>query len=142
MIPQKHPSGEQRMTSPGAFDRELELRLASRLMDVLIRAGLVLALVMLCYRVFAPFLTLTVWALILAVTLYPVHRATADKLNGRQGVSATLLVLLGIALLVVPTAVLTISMGDTAQEFIRDVQSNSLEIPRPPESVATWPLVG
>jgi predicted PurR-regulated permease PerM len=130
------------MTSPGTFDRELEQRLASRLMDVLIRAGLVLALVMLCYRVFAPFLTLTVWALILAVTLYPVHRATADKLNGRQGVSATLLVLLGIALLVVPTAVLTISMGDTVQHFIRDVQSNSLEIPRPPESVATWPLVG
>jgi hypothetical protein len=72
-------------------------------MDVLIRAGLVLALAMLCYRVFAPFLTLTVWALILAVTLYPLHRAIADKLNGRQGVSATLLVLLGIVLLVAPT---------------------------------------
>ena len=130
------------MTSPGTFDRELEQRLASRLMDVLIRAAVILALVMLCYRVFAPFLTLTVWALILAVTLYPLHRAIADKLNGRQGVSATLLVLLGIALLVVPTAVLMNSLGDTVQDFIRNVQSNSLEIPRPPDSVATWPLVG
>src|SRR6516165_7678267 len=130
------------MTSPGAFDRELEQRLASRLMDVLIRAALVLALVLLCYRVFAPFLTLTVWALILAVTLYPLNRAIADKLNGRQGASATLLVLLGIALLVVPTAVLMNSLGDTVQDFIRNVQSNSLEIPRPPDSVSTWPLVG
>src|SRR5215472_12732456 len=126
------------MTSPVTF--ELEQRLASRLMDVLIRAGLVLALVMLCYRVFAPFLTLTVWGLILAVTLYPLHRAIADKLNGRQGLSATLLVLLGIALFVVPTAVLMSSLGDTVQEFILDVQSNSLEIPRPPDSVATWPF--
>src|SRR5215471_6657986 len=125
MIPRKNPSAEQRMTSPGTFDRELEQRLASRLMDVLIRAGLVLALVMLCYRVFAPFLTLTVWGLILAVTLYPLHRAIADKLNGRQGLSATLLVLLGIALFVVPTAVLMSSLGDTVQEFILDVQSNS-----------------
>jgi predicted PurR-regulated permease PerM len=130
------------MTSPSSFDRELEQRLASRLMDVLIRAGLILALALLCYRVFAPFLTLTVWALILAVTLYPLHRAIADKLNGRQGIAATLLVLLGIVLLVVPTAVLMNSLGDTVQDFIRDVQSNSLQIPPPPDSVAGWPLVG
>ena len=38
---------------------------------------------MLVYRVLEPFLTLTVWALIIAVTLYPLHRAIADKLNGR-----------------------------------------------------------
>ena len=130
------------MSSPGAFDRELEERLSSRLMDVLIRAGLVLAVVMLCYRVFAPFLTLTIWALILAVTLYPLHRTIADKLNGRQGVSATVLALLGLVLLVAPTAVLMSSLGDTVQEFIRDVQSNSVEIPPPPASVAAWPLVG
>src|SRR6516164_5639513 len=116
------------MTSPVWFDRELEQRLASRLMDVLIRAGLVLALAMLCYRVFAPFLTLTVWALILAVALYPLHRAITNKLNGRQGVSATLLALLGITLLVVPTAVLMSSLGDSVQEFISDVQSNSVKI--------------
>ena len=130
------------MTSPTKPDPELEKRLASRLLDVLIRAGVIVAVVILCYRVFAPFLTLTVWALILAVTLYPLHRAIADKLNGRQGLSATLLVLLGIALLVAPTAVLMSSLGDTVQDFIRNVQSNSLEIPRPPDSVSTWPLVG
>jgi predicted PurR-regulated permease PerM len=80
--------------------------------------------------------------LILAVTLYPLHRTIAHKLNGRQGVSATLLALLGIVLLVAPTAVLMNSLGDAVQEFIRDVQSNSIEIPQPPASVAAWPLVG
>ena len=42
--------------------------LERRLLDVLIRAGLILALVMLCYRVLSPFLVLMVWALILAIT--------------------------------------------------------------------------
>jgi predicted PurR-regulated permease PerM len=130
------------MASLDTLDRELEQRLSSRLMDVLIRAGLVLAVVLLCYRVFAPFLTLTAWALILAVTLYPLHRAVAGKLKGRQGVSATLLALLGIVLFVAPTAVLMNSLGDTVQQFIRDVQSNSVEIPPPRASVAAWPLVG
>ena len=123
-------------------DRKLGKRGTSRLLDVFIRAGLILAVVILCYRVFAPFLTLTVWAVILAVTLYPLHQAIARRLNGRQGLSATLLVILGIALFVVPTAVLMSSLGDTVQDFIKSVQTNSIVIPQPPDGIATWPLVG
>ena len=70
------------MTSP---DIELERRIASCLMDVLIRAGLILALALLCYKIFSPFLTLMVWALILAVTLYPLHQMLAAKMGGRAG---------------------------------------------------------
>src|SRR6516162_4121985 len=123
------------MPQPATPDRELEKRLASRLLDVLIRAGLIVGVAILCYRVFAPFLTLTIWAVILSVTVYPLHRIIASKLNGRQWLSATLLTLLGVALLVVPTAVLMYSLGDTLQDFIKGVQTNSLEIPPPPDSV-------
>ena len=130
------------MPQPATPDRELEKRLASRLLDVLIRAGLIVGVAILCYRVFAPFLTLTVWAVILAVTVYPLHRTIASKLNGRQGLSATLLTLLGITLLVVPTAVLMGSLGDTLEDLIKGVQTNSIKIPPPPDSVAAWPLVG
>ena len=120
----------------------LEKRFASRLLDVFIRAGLIFAVVILCYWVFAPFLRLTVWGLILAVTLYPLHRLLAGRMNGRQGIAATLLVLLGIALLVAPTAVLMNSLGDTVQDIITRVQTNTVEVPPPPDRVAAWPLVG
>ena len=52
------------------------------LLDVLIRAGLILAMVALCYQVFSPFLTLMIWAIILAVTLYPMHQYLASKMGG------------------------------------------------------------
>jgi len=65
------------MTSQDKFDGKPARTETSAQMDLFIRAGLILALVMLCYQVFAPFLTLMVWALILAVTLYPLHRALA-----------------------------------------------------------------
>ena len=84
------------MNIPSQSDRELEQRLASPLLDVLIRAGLILTMAMLCYQVFSPFLTLMVWALILAVTLYPLHQALASKIGGKQGLAATLLVVVGI----------------------------------------------
>ena len=123
-------------------DHGLEERFASRLLDVLIRAGLVLAVAVLCYRVFAPFLTLTVWGVILAVTLYPLNSMIARRLKVRQGTAATLLVLVCIAVLVVPTAVLMNSLGDTVQDFIARVQTNTVEIPAPPDRVADWPIVG
>ena len=114
----------------------------SGLLDVLIRAGLILALTMLCYQVFAPFLTLMVWALILAVALYPMHQYLASKIGGKQGLAATIVVLLGVTLIIVPTAVLMSSLGDSVHQLIIDVQEHTLEIPPPPEAIATWPLVG
>ncbi len=123
-------------------DPEFEDRIASRFLDVLIRAGLILALVALCYQVFSPFLTLMAWALILAVTLYPLQQAMAGRMGGREGLASTLLVVLGVVLIVVPTALLMNSLGDSIHRLIHDVQTNSLAIPPPPASVGDWPIVG
>src|SRR5262249_16751727 len=130
------------MNIPSQPDQELEQRLASPLLEVLIRAGLILVMVMLCYQVLSPFLTLMVWALILAVTLYPLHQSLASKLGGKQGLAATLLVVVGIVLVIVLTAMLLSSLGDSVQQLVHDVQSNALKIPAPRPGVATWPIVG
>jgi predicted PurR-regulated permease PerM len=130
------------MNDPTRPDDELDQRVVGRLLDVLIRAGLILALALLCYRIFSPFIVLMTWALILAVTLYPLHRALAGRLGGSQGWAATLITLLGITLIVAPTAVLVSSTGDSVHRVINTVQQDSLEIPPPRASVAEWPLVG
>ena len=92
------------MTDPEPSDRPLQdQRFEGRLLDVLIRAGLVLVLAMLCYRIFSPFLVLMVWALILAVTIYPLHQWLAAGMGGRQGWAATSITVLGVVLIVSPT---------------------------------------
>ena len=123
-------------------DPATEKRLARLLLDVLIRAGLILALVMLCYRVFSPFLVLMVWALILAVTLYPFHQWLATRMGGRTGWAATLITVLAVTLIVAPTAVLLSSIGDSVHRLIDGVQQNTLQIPPPRPGVAAWPVVG
>ena len=65
-------------------------------MDVLIRAALIGALAVLCYQVFSPFLTLMVWSIILAVTLYPLHQWLARKVGGKQWLASTILVIVGL----------------------------------------------
>ena len=123
-------------------DPAYEKRVARLLLDVLIRAGMTLALVMLCYRVFAPFLVLMVSALILAITLYPLHRLLAARMGGRAGLAATLIAVLGVALIVAPTAVLLNSVGDSVHHLIGEVQHNTLQVPPPKPGVAEWPVVG
>src|SRR5262249_38879373 len=130
------------MNIPSQPDQELEQRLASPLLDVLIRAGLILVMAMLCYQVLAPFLTLMVWALILAVTLYPLHQALSSKIGDKHGLAPTLLVVVGIVLIVVPTPMLLSSLGDSVQHLTHAVQHNTLEIPAPRPDIATWPVVG
>jgi hypothetical protein len=71
------------MNTPQASDHEFEQRVASRLLDVLIRAGLILALVMLCTGY--TFLTLMVWALILAVTLCPLNGCLRTNSGAKPG---------------------------------------------------------
>jgi predicted PurR-regulated permease PerM len=130
------------MNAPYKPNLDLEQRLSRRLLDVFIRAGLVFALAMLCYRIFAPFLSLMAWALILAVTLYPAHQKLAHRMREKQGIAATLLVTVGIVLIGVPTALLMASLGDSVQEFIGSIRSNTLQIPAPSPKVATWPIIG
>jgi len=123
--------------------REAELeRGSSSLLEVFIRAGLIFALAVLCYQVFAPFLTLMVWAVILAVALYPLQQFLAAKTGGKQGLAASLIVILGVVLIIGPTAILMSSLGDSVQQLVHDVQNDALEIPAPPDSVAGWPVVG
>src|SRR4030095_10974763 len=130
------------MSTPGQPDYEFEKRIASRLLDVLIRAGLIGVLAVLCYVVFAPFLTLMVWALILAITLYPLHRSLARRIGGRQGLAATIVVITGGLLIVTPAALLMNSFGSSIHDLVRAVQGNTLEIPAPRQGVEEWPLVG
>src|SRR4030095_2364549 len=128
------------MSAPYTPDLELEKRLSGRLMDVFIRAGLVFALAVLCYQIFSPFLALMVWALILAVTLYPAHQKLARKMGNKQGLAATTLVLIGLVLIGVPTGLLMFEVGDSVHQFIGSVRDHTLQVPAPAAAVAHWPV--
>jgi predicted PurR-regulated permease PerM len=128
----------------GAYklDLELEQRLSRKLLDTFIRAGVIFVMAMLCYRIFSPFISLMAWSVILAVTLYPAHQKLARRMRGKQGLAATLLVLVGIVLIGVPTALLMASLGESLQHLVASVRDGSIKIPAPSPGVAAWPLVG
>jgi len=130
------------MIAPREPDHELEDRLARRLLDVFIRAGLVLALVLLCYHIFSPFMTMMLWALILAITIYPLHQMLAARIGGKQGLASTLIVLLAVAVIITPTVMLGSHFADSVHDLVKGVHENTLQVPAPSDKVASWPVVG
>ncbi|MBP6792659.1 MAG: AI-2E family transporter, partial [Aeromonas sp.] len=120
----------------------VEKRLVARFLDMFIKFGLILALGSFCFTVFSPFMNMMLWALILAVTLYPLHQRFAARLGGKQGQSSTLLVLLGILLIVAPTVAMLGSLGDSVSALIDKVNNNTLVIPAPSADIASIPLIG
>ena len=80
--------------------------LSRGLLDVMIRAGLIVVMVLFCFEIFRPFRDLMLWSLILAITLYPLQTRLRGPLGHKDGFIATLIVLVAILILMVPVYLL------------------------------------
>ncbi|TNF86312.1 MAG: AI-2E family transporter [Gammaproteobacteria bacterium] len=127
----------------GLEDRDAFRRLFSQdMLDVLVKVGLIAMMVVICFRIFAPFMNLLLWGLILGVALYPLQQKIAGGPGGNQGRSAALLVLGIILLIGAPTVMIASSFATHIYDLIDAFQSNQVDVPVPSESVAEWPFVG
>ncbi len=112
------------------------------LTDVLIRVGLIAFLAYLCVLVFAPFSGLMLWAVVLAVALYPLHQRLVKFLRDRRATAATILVIIGLLLVGIPTVILGESFAGSAEDAYAAFQEDRITIKKPDPSVADWPIIG
>ncbi|WP_323846502.1 AI-2E family transporter [Microbulbifer magnicolonia] len=114
----------------------------SALVDIAVRLALVALLAWLAARAFAPFLTFMLWALVLAISLYPLNRKLASAIGTTKGRAACILVLLMLLLLGVPTVLLGVSFIDHTLGIYKGLSEGSVVVPAPKPSIEEWPLVG
>lgn len=127
------------MQADAQNDRKL---LSKDLTDVFIRVGVIAFLVVMAISIVLPFQGLLLWALILAVALYPLHQRIVKRVGGRQGMVATLLVVGGLLLVGAPTAMLGSSFASQIHGAYTKFESQGIVITPPAASVAEWPLIG
>lgn len=125
-------------TNTVAADRNFQ----KNAMASFIQIAAVSLLVVWCFQLIAPFLSIVLWGLIIAVALFPLHTKLSSKLGGREKLSSTIFVLLGLAILLVPTFVLTESSISTLRTVGTSLGEGSIRIAPPDASVAEWPLIG
>ena len=111
--------------------------------DLYIKIVLLSLLLIWSFYIVRPFVTLIVWAIIVAVALYPFYQKLLKLTKGKKkGLVTSAFVLILVALIVMPTISLTGSIIDSGQEFYQNFDEGTLKVPPPAESIREWPLVG
>ena len=128
------------MNSPdtSAADRNFQ----KNAMASFVQIAAMVVLIVWCLRIIAPFISVILWGMIIAVALYPLHVVLARKLGGREKTSATVFVLLGLTILLMPAYLFTESSVSTLKSVSEQLNNGAVSISPPNESVAEWPLIG
>ena len=109
----------------------------------ILRVVLLLLILAWCFYIIQPFIIVLVWAVIIAVALYPLYNRMVKSFGTKKKkLATTLFTLIAAAIIVVPSYFLVSSLVKTTKVTAEKLRTNTLEIPAPKENVKEWPLIG
>ena len=114
----------------------------SKVIDLIIRIGALFLLLGWCFKILEPFVTPIVWAIVMAIALEPLFKFFKRRLGNRNTLPAIIVTALLLAVLIVPSVSLMIAAGGGLKNLAMQVKEGNLQIPPPPESVKSYPVVG
>lgn len=107
-----------------------------------LRIGLLLVLLMFSFDIIRPFMTPILWGAIIAMAAFPLVKWLEPKIGGKRGLAATLVTLLFILALVIPTWSFTTASLTGVKKAHVALEDGEVQVPPPPAGVQDWPLVG
>jgi predicted PurR-regulated permease PerM len=110
--------------------------------DLAVRIALIASVVYVSLLLLRPVAALMLWAIILAVAVYPLFVVLRRRLHLRNGLAATLLSLLLLVLLLTPAVVLSASAIESLDAYARMLLRGEHVVPLPPESIRELPVIG
>ena len=114
----------------------------NRALEVSIYICLFVLLTAACLLILRPFIAVAVWGLIISIAGYPGYCKLQKLLGGKRGLASALFAVLLLTVLIVPIALLAQTLVDGFRSLAERLHNQTLSIPPPPPSVATWPLLG
>ena len=128
------------MTSADSL--KVDQKFLANAMASFLQIGALLVLLFWCFNIVKPFIGIVVWAIIIAVAVYPLHVSLTARLKGREKTSATIFVLIGLAIILLPTWTLGESTFGGLKNLGQDLRAGTLTVPPPNPGVADWPVIG
>ena len=110
--------------------------------DLVLKVGLLILVIYLCYRILSPFISIVVWGMIIAVILFPISNKLSSLLGNRHKLSSVLIMLIALLLLTLPSIWLVNEIVEGIKFLSESMQDENFTFPAPSESVAEWPLIG
>lgn len=121
-------------TSSSAFNFD-------KIVDTIIRLGVLSMLLMWCFDILKPFVLILIWATVIAIAVYPIHKFFVKIFKGRKLLSVIVLTLLLLSLIVIPSGLIMYSLYEGVNHFRELFNSGQPLIPPPGGSTANWPTI-
>jgi len=112
------------------------------ILDTSIKLIFLALIVAWCLILIFPFGSIITWSIILAMAVAPLYTSLTTKLGGREKLSATIIVVGGILIILVPSFLFIESVIEGIRVVKYQFENDLLTIPPPTSDVKEWPLVG
>ncbi|SHG73131.1 Predicted PurR-regulated permease PerM [Flavobacterium fluvii] len=115
---------------------------SKQIFETILQLGLVFLILGFCFQLLLPFMMPILWAIILAITFYPIFDFLQKKLKGRKSLASFLIIATILALIIIPTVVFFNSVTTTLVELKAGVEDGSLKVAAPGQNIKDWPIIG
>ena len=113
--------------------------ISKRVIHIILQLGVLAFILGWCIKILSPFLLPVIWALIIAITVYPLFVKLKAKLGNSGKLASTLITITFLAILIVPTIILSGSLIDGAKSFKAMIDEGHSLIPPPGERAKSLP---
>lgn len=112
------------------------------LFDIIIKLIFLLLIIVWCMMIMYPFVSVILWAIILAMAFYPLHNTLARKMGGKPKLASFIMIFTILVIVFVPTYFLIDSLTGEVKDLKVRSDAGTLSIPPPTDKVKEWPVVG
>lgn len=110
-----------------------------KIIDTLIRLGIIFLLISWSVEIVKPFSLVLIWAVIIAIVVYPVFKKLTKLFRGHKTISVIVIVLGILSIIVIPAWFLTGSIITEINQLSEVYSKGRSLIPPPGETVKDWP---
>ncbi len=113
-----------------------------KIAETAIRIALLFLMLYWCYTIIKPFMDIMLWAIIFAVSLYPIYNWLNQKLSGRKVLSSALIIIIMLLVLTLPGLLFAKSLYDGVAYLKEQYEMMETVIPAASEEIIELPLAG
>jgi len=115
---------------------------SKQLFEVILQLGLVFLILGFCIKLLLPFVMPILWAIILAIILYPAYNFLQKKLKGRKSLASFIIIATLLIIIIVPTSLFVSSVTSSIAEIKTGVENGTLKVATPGQNIKDWPIIG
>lgn len=119
-----------------------ENKLMKRVVEIAIRLGVLFLILYWCFSIVSPFVEITLWGIIFAVALYPIHRWLTRKLWNKKSLASVVIALLMIFIFILPAYFFANSFYQGVMSIKSHFDGPGPLLPQAPPEILNWPLIG